>query len=123
MHYIYDLVPFGFEGLEVVAINLDGQSPFDPAYRLLEIVGNRLRESPKNSGDFFQFVIHGGNQFLFILMKDWTPFFFGKQVYKKLRVKKSRCIRAVVRTANLVYDLRNLGKRTEYLPGLIGDAR
>ena len=68
-----DLVALLFEGLEVVAIDLDGEFALDAADSLFDVVGDGLGEVPDDAGDLIQLALHGGNQLVLILLEDGAP--------------------------------------------------
>src|ERR1700722_713352 len=91
--------------LQIVAINLDGQLAFYATYCFFHVVGDGLGEVPDDSRDLFQFLIHGCNEILLILVEGRSPLVFGFQTDVVLCIEKSGCVGAVVRTANLTRAL------------------
>src|SRR5580704_5577881 len=122
-HDIYDLIALLFQQLEIVAVELNSELAFNTRDGFFHVVFDRLREIPDHTRDFFQFAIHGGNQFVLILVKDGPPLILRLQVHKIFGIEKTSGVGAVIRAAHLRDDLRYLRKFREYHTGLIYNAR
>ena len=72
-HDVDDLIALFFEGLEVGAVELDGELALDAADGLLDVVGDGLREVPDDAGSLLQLAVHGGDEFVLVLVEDGTP--------------------------------------------------
>ena len=80
-------------------------------------------ENPQSDArNLVEFALHGGDQFIFVLVKDRTPFFLGFQVDKIFGIEEAGGVGAVIGTADLAGALRNFGKRAEHDARLIRDA-
>ncbi len=105
-----DLVALLFEGLEVVAVDLDGEFAFDAADGLFDVVGDGLGEVPDDAGDLFQFAVHGGDEFVLVLVEDGAPLFLGLEVDEVFGVEEAGGVGAVVGAAGLADDLGDFGE-------------
>ncbi len=56
-HDADDLVALFFEGLEVVAVELDGELAFDAGDGLFDVVGDGLGEAPEDAGGFVELAV------------------------------------------------------------------
>ena len=110
---------FCFQNFQIVAIDFGGQFAFHAADRLLHVVLDGLGEVPDHPGNFFQFAIHGGDQFLLVLVKDGPPLFFGFQADKVLGVEEAGGVGSVIRASHLAGGLHDLGKRGQQHSNLI----
>ena len=120
-HDLDDLVTLGFENFQVVAVDLGGQRAFHSAHRLLHVVFDGLGETPDHARDFVELAIHGGDQFVFVLVKHRPPFFFRLEVDEEFGIKKAGRVGAVIRTAHLAGTLRHFGKRAQHDASLVRD--
>src|SRR5580698_713294 len=102
-----------FEGLKIITINFYCQFSLNTANGLLDIVGDRLRKVPDDTGNFREFTVHGGGQFIFVLMEDWPPLILGLEVNEVFGVEEAGRIGPIVGTANLTGDLGDLRERSE----------
>ena len=105
--------PLCFEGLQVVAVDLDGELAFDAADGFFHVVGDGLGEVPADAGNFFELAVHGGDEFFFILVEDGAPLFFGFEVDEVFGVEEAGGICSVVGPAGLADDLGDLGEGGE----------
>src|ERR1039458_3426618 len=99
-HDADDFVAFGFQSLQVLAINLDGELTLDAADGFFHVVGNGLRIVPESAGDFLQLAIHGRNEGFLILLEDGTPLVFGFEIDEIFGVEEAGGVGAVVRAAH-----------------------
>ena len=109
-HRVHDLIGLFLENLQIVAVDFRGQFALHAADRFFHVVFNGLGKSPRYAGNFFEFAIHGGNHFIFVLVKCWPPLFLGLQIHEVLGIEKTCGVRAVVGTPNLAGALRHFGK-------------
>ena len=80
-------------------------------------------EKPQTTpGILSEFAVHGGDQFVLVLMKDGPPLFLGLQVHEVFGVEEAGGVGAVVGTPDLAGALRHFGKRAEHDARLVGDA-
>ena len=100
-HHVDDLVALLFEQLEIVAVDLDRQFALDAAHGLFHVVGNRLGEVPDHARNLLQLAIHGGDQFLFVLVEDRPPLFLRFEIDEVFRIEEARGVRSVVRPSHL----------------------
>ena len=120
-HDADDLIGFLFQDLQIIAINLGGQFAFHAADRLFHVVFNGLGTAPDRTGNFLvQFPIHGGDQFIFVVVKDRPSLFFGLEIDEEFRIEEAGCVGAVVRTSHLADALRNFRERAKQYVGLVG---
>ena len=106
-HHVDHLGAFVFQGLEIFAVNLDGKLSLDAADGFLHVIGNGLGEAPDYTGDFSHFPIHGGDEFLFVLMESGPPLFFGLEVDEELAIAEIDRVHAVIGPADLRHHLRH----------------
>ena len=88
VHYVDYEIAGGLERLQIVAVDLNRELPFDAADGLLHVVGNGLREIPQGAGDLFELTVHGGNQFFFIFVEDRAPLLLGLEIDEVLGIEK-----------------------------------
>ena len=79
---------FGFESLQIVAVDLGGQLAFHAADGLFHVVFDGLRKSPDDAGNLLEFALHGGDQFVFVLVEDRRHCSFGFRSTKYSVLKK-----------------------------------
>ena len=72
-------------------------------------------------GVFSSSRVHGGDEFVLVLVEDGTPLVLGLEVDEVFGVEEAGGVGAVVGTAGLADDLGDLGKAGEDEPGLVGD--
>jgi hypothetical protein len=77
LHNAKNLLGFGLKDSQVITVDLRGKLPLDPARRFFHVVLNGLGEVPDRARDLFELAIHGGNESLFILVKDGAPLTLG----------------------------------------------
>ncbi len=118
-HDADDLVALLLQNLQIIAVDLGGQLALHAADRLFHVVFDGLRKAPDDAGNFVEFAIHGGDQLVFILVKDRPPLFFGFQVDEVLGIEEAGRVRSVVRAPDLAGALRDLGKRAEHDASLV----
>ncbi len=109
-HNIDDLGAFLFEHLQILAVNLYRKLALNTADCLFHVVGDRLRETPGHAWDFFQLPIHGGDQFLLVLMEHRPPLFLWLKIDEELGIREIGSVYAVVRPADLGNHLRYFGE-------------
>ena len=110
-----------FEGLEVGAVELDGELALDAADGFFDVVGDGLREVPDDAGSFFKLAIHGGDELVLVLVEDGPPLLLGLEVDEVFGVEEAGGVGAIVGAAGLADDLGDLGKRGQDEAGLFGD--
>ena len=120
-HDADDLIALVFQHFQIVAIDLRGQRAFHSAHGLFHVVFDGLRKAPDDAGNFVQLAIHGGNQFVFVLVKHRPPLFFRLQVDEVFGIKEAGVIRSVIGTAHLAGALRHFGERAEHDSRLVRD--
>ena len=105
-HDVDDLSALSSRVLQVVAIDLRGQLAFHAADRLFHVVLDGLGEAPDHAGNLLQLAVHGGDQFVLVLVKDGPPLFLGLQVDEVFGVEEARGVGSVVRPPDLARALR-----------------
>ncbi len=105
-HHRDDFVSLGFKGTEVVAKDLDRKLAFDARYGLFHVVRDGLGEAPDDARSLFQFLVHGGDQGLFVLLKDGAPLLLGLQANVVFGVEEAGPIGSIVGTSDLSRRLR-----------------
>ena len=61
---------FVFEDLQIIAINLRGEFALHAADGLFHVVFDGLGESPDDAGNFVEFALHGGDEFIFVFVEN-----------------------------------------------------
>ena len=117
-----NLVGLSFQNLQIGAVDFGGEFALYAADGLFHVVFDGLGESPEDAGNLVEFALHGGDEFIFVLVEDGTPLVFGFQIDEVFGIEKAGVIGAVIGTADLAGALRNFGKRAEHDAGLVGDA-
>ena len=118
-HDADDLVALFFQKFQVIAVDLGGQLAFHSTDGLFHVVFDGLREAPDDAGNLVELAIHGGDQFVLVLVKDGPPLFFRLEINEVFGIEEAGCIRAVIRTPRLTGALRDLGKRAKHDSGLV----
>ena len=112
-HDVHGLLGFFLKNVQVVAVDLGGKLPLDAADRFFHVVGDRLREAPDHSGQLVQLFVHGGDDFVLVLVKAGPPLLLGLQIGEVLGIEEAGGIGSVVRTPGLAGALGHFGKRTK----------
>ena len=121
-HDVDDLIAFGLEGAEVVAVEFDGEFALDPGDGFFDVVGDGLRKVPDDAGGLFEFAIHGGDEGFLVFVEGGAPLAFGFEVDEVFGVEEAGGVGAVVGAAGLGDDLGDLGEAGEDDAGVVGDA-
>jgi len=109
------------ERAQIVAVEFDRKLAFDAGDGLFHVVGDGLRVIPDDAGKPLELLIDRGHERVLVLTEDRTPLVFGFQIDKVLGVEEAGGICAVVRTARLAYDLRDLWEGSHHDAGLVGE--
>src|ERR1022692_1582229 len=113
-HNAGDLGALFFQRLQGIAVDLDGQLALYSTDGLFHVVFDGLRKPPDHARNFVEFAIHGGDQFVFVFVKNRPPFFFLLQVDEVFGIEKAGRIRAVIWPTRLTGALRDLWERAKY---------
>ena len=113
-----DLLALLLENLQVVPKNLERKRTLGASHRFSDVVFDGLGEVPDRSWVFFQRTVHGGDQFLFVLMKYRAPLIVRLQVHEIFGVAESPSVGAVIGTAGLRHNGFHLRERRENIAGI-----
>ena len=119
------LIRFLLEGFEITAKELDRQLALHAADGFFDVVGNRLREIPIDSGELLKLLVHGGDQFVFLAMEFRAPLLARQKINEEFGVVETAGVAAVVGAADLTDnqpDLRETREHDASIP-CHGDAR
>ncbi len=94
-----DLLGLVFEDAQVVAVDFGGELALYAADRFLHVVRDRLREVPDHARQLLQLAVHGGDDFIFVLVKHGPPLLLRFQIDEIFGVEEAGGIGSVVGTA------------------------
>ena len=100
------------ESPQVVAVDLERQLTFGAGDRLSDVVFDRLREVPGGARQLFHLAIHGGDQFVLVLVKDRPPLRLRLEIDEVFRVPESAGVGSVIGTSDLRDDLDHFRETT-----------
>ena len=110
-HHGSDLVALLLQNGKIIAKDLKRQRSLGTGHRLSDVVLNRLGEVPDSSRILLHCQVHGGDQFLFVLVKYWPPLVMRLQIDKILGVPETAGVGSVIGPSRLRHNGLHLGKR------------